>query len=80
MEWCGHFPWFIGLVIHVFHYNGLEETSIQGAIPGIIMLLSWIPAIITLITAGIMTLYPLNQKKMDEITIELISRRANELA
>jgi GPH family glycoside/pentoside/hexuronide:cation symporter len=42
--------------------------------------MSWIPAIITLITAGIMTLYPLNQKKMDEITIELISRRSNKLA
>jgi len=27
-----------------------------------------------------MTFYPLNQKKMDEITIELNSRRAKELA
>jgi glycoside/pentoside/hexuronide:cation symporter, GPH family len=70
----------IGLVLHAFHYNGLQEASIQGAIPGIIMLMSWIPAIITLITAGIMTLYPLNQKKMDEITIELISRRARQNA
>ena len=45
-------------------------------VPGIIMLMSWIPTIITLITAGLMTLYPLNQKKMDEITLELTSRRA----
>jgi GPH family glycoside/pentoside/hexuronide:cation symporter len=58
----------------------MDEMSIRGAIPGIIMLMSWIPAIITLITAGVMTLYPLNQKKMDEITIELIGRRAKELA
>jgi glycoside/pentoside/hexuronide:cation symporter, GPH family len=70
----------IGLVLSAFNYNGMDEVSIKGAIPGIIMLMSWIPAIITLITAGIMTLYPLNQKKMDEITTELISRRAKELA
>jgi GPH family glycoside/pentoside/hexuronide:cation symporter len=37
--------------------------------------MSWIPTIITLIAAGVMTLYPLNQNKMDEITIELNDRR-----
>jgi glycoside/pentoside/hexuronide:cation symporter, GPH family len=70
----------IGLVLSSFHYNGMDETSIKGAIPGIVMLMSWIPAVITLVTAGIMTLYPLNQKKMDAITLELIGRRAKELA
>ena len=70
----------IGMVLAAFHYNGQDEVAIQGAIPGIIMLMSWIPTIITLIAAGFMTLYPLDQKKMDEITIELNSRRANELA
>jgi len=63
-----------------FHYDGQNEVSIQGAIPGIIMLMSWIPTIIALITAGFMTLYPLNQKKMDEITIELNNRRAKATA
>jgi GPH family glycoside/pentoside/hexuronide:cation symporter len=70
----------IGMVLAAFHYNGQDEVAIQGAIPGIIMLMSWIPTIITLIAAGFMTLYPLDQKKMDEITYELNSRRANELA
>jgi glycoside/pentoside/hexuronide:cation symporter, GPH family len=70
----------IGLILSAFQYNGMDEMSIKGAIPGIIMLMSWIPAIITLVTAAVMTLYPLNQKKMDEITRELISRRAKELA
>jgi len=69
----------IGFVLAAFHYNGQDEVAIQGAVPGIIMLMSWIPTIIALIAAGIMTLYPLNQKKMDEITIELNSRRAKEL-
>lgn len=68
----------IGLVLSAFHYNGQDPISIQGAVPGIIMLMSWIPTIITLITAGIMTLYPLTQKKMDEITLELNNRRAKQ--
>jgi GPH family glycoside/pentoside/hexuronide:cation symporter len=65
----------IGFVLAAFKYNGQDAVAIQGAVPGIIMLMSWIPAIITLIAAGLMTLYPLNQKKMDEITIELNGRR-----
>jgi GPH family glycoside/pentoside/hexuronide:cation symporter len=68
----------IGFVLAAFHYNGLNEAAIQGAVPGIIMLMSWIPTIITLIAAAVMTLYPLNQRKMDEITIELNNRRAKE--
>jgi glycoside/pentoside/hexuronide:cation symporter, GPH family len=70
----------IGFVLAAFHYKGQDTLSIQGAVPGIIMLMSWIPAIVALIAAGVMTLYPLNQKKMDAITIELNSRRAKELA
>jgi len=70
----------IGFVLAAFHYNGQNEVAIQGAVPGIIMLMSWIPAIIALLAAGIMTLYPLDQKKMDEITTELNNRRTRELA
>jgi GPH family glycoside/pentoside/hexuronide:cation symporter len=70
----------IGLVLAAFHYNGQNEVSIQGAVPGIIMLMSWIPTIVALITAAVMTLYPLDQKKMDAITIELNNRRIKELA
>jgi glycoside/pentoside/hexuronide:cation symporter, GPH family len=66
----------IGFVLAAFKYNGQDAAAIQGAVPGIIMLMSWIPTIITILAAGVMTLYPLNQKKMDEITIELVNRRA----
>ncbi len=70
----------IGFVLAAYSYNGQDTVSIQGAVPGIVMLMSWIPAVVAFIAAGVMTLYPLNQKKMDEITIELNSRRVNELA
>lgn len=70
----------IGFVLAAFHYNGQDEIAIQGAVPGIIMLMSWIPAIVAFIAAAFMTLYPLTQKKMDEITSELNKRRTNEIA
>jgi GPH family glycoside/pentoside/hexuronide:cation symporter len=68
----------IGLLLGAFHYNGQDTTAIQGAIPGIKMLMSWVPAIIAILAAGLMTLYPLTQTKMDEITLELTNRRDNE--
>ncbi len=68
----------IGLVLGAFHYSGQDAVAIKGAIPGIIMLMSWIPASITVLAAGLMLLYPLNQKKLDEITIELNERRMLE--
>ena len=68
----------IGLVLAAFHYNGKDSVAIQGAVPGIIMLMSWIPAIIAFAGAALMTLYPLTQRKLDEITLELNARRANE--
>jgi len=70
----------IGFVLAAFHYNGQDAVSIQGAVPGIIMLMSWIPTIVAIITAAVMSLYPLDQTKMDNITLELNNRRAKELA
>ncbi len=70
----------IGFVLAAFHYNGQDATSIAGAIPGIKMLMSWIPTIVTFIAAGVMVFYPLNQKKMDDITAELLKRRELEKA
>jgi len=70
----------IGLVLGAFAYNGQDTVAIKGAIPGIIMLMSWIPAVITLIAAALMFLYPLTQKKLDEITLELNNRRSKEVA
>jgi len=68
----------IGFVLAAFHYNGQDYSAIQGAIPGITMLMSWVPAIIAILGAIFMTIYPLNQGKMDEITLELAKRRVSE--
>ena len=68
----------IGFILAAFHYNGQDYSAIQGAIPGITMLMSWVPAIIAILGAIFMTIYPLNQTKMNEITLELTDRRTRE--
>lgn len=65
----------IGAILGFFNYNGQDAQSIQGAIPGILMLMSWVPALIALLAALFMSFYPLTQAKMDEITTELHHRR-----
>lgn len=70
----------IGLVLSYFHYNGQDAVAIQGAVPGIIMLMSWVPAVVAMVAAMGMLLYPLDQNKMDKITTELGERRKQEYA
>lgn len=66
----------IGIVLAMFSYDGQDQAAIQGAIPGIKMLMSWIPMVIAVVGALIMTIYPLSQRKMDDINQELDRRRA----
>ncbi len=68
----------IGLVLAAFHYNGQDAVAIKGSLPGVVMLMSWIPSIVTVLTAGVMFFYPLTQTKLDEITVELNARRLKE--
>ncbi|RKD96793.1 MFS transporter [Marinifilum flexuosum] len=68
----------IGFILAAFHYNGQDQVAIQNAIPGIKMLMSWVPAIIAILGALFMTIYPLNQNKMNEITTVLGQRRLVE--
>lgn len=65
----------IGFVLASYGYDGQDSVAIQGAIPGIKMLMSWIPGLIALGAASIMLLYPLNKKTMDNISDELQERR-----
>lgn len=69
----------IGMVLAFFNYNGHDAISIKESIPGIVMLMSWIPSIITIIAAAVMLLYPLTQKKLDEITLDLNTKRLKDL-
>ncbi len=68
----------IGAVLAAYHYDGMDSSTIQGAIPAIKMLMSWLPALVALLAAILMTIYPLTQSKLDDITKELYARRAAE--
>jgi len=68
----------IGMVLGAFQYDGHDTMAIQGAIPGIIMLFSWIPALIALLGAALMVFYPLNKQRMFEITHTLSERRTKQ--
>ncbi len=68
----------IGFVLGAYNYDGQDAVAIQGAIPGIKMLMSWIPAIVALGGAGLMMFYPLSKNKMNEITETLAQRRLDE--
>lgn len=68
----------IGAILAYFGYNGQDASAIQGAADGIVMLMSWVPAVIVGIGALLMLLYPLNAKRQAEVTEELIRRRDNE--
>jgi len=68
----------IGLVLSAFNYDGHDAVAIQGAVPGIVMLMSWIPAVIAFLGAVLMKFYPLDQNKVDAITTELNQRRLKE--
>ena len=65
----------IGAVLGIYGYNGHDSIAIQGAVKGIIQLMSTLPAIIAAVGAVLMLLYPLNQEEMDVITTELNNRR-----
>lgn len=69
----------IGLVLASFHYDGQDALAIKEAVPGIVMLMSWVPSIIAALAAVLMAFYPLTQNKLDEVTLELNKRRAQEV-
>lgn len=68
----------IGWVLSIYGYDGQNSVAIQNAIPGIIQLMSVIPAAIALIGAVLMCLYPLSQKEMSNISSTLNERRSKE--
>lgn len=66
----------IGFVLGAYHYEGMVASTVPGAIPGIKLLMSWIPGIFSLTGALALLFYSLNKKKMDQIEADLKSRKA----
>ncbi len=65
----------IGVVLARYGYDGKVAESIPGAIPGIKMLMSWIPGAIAAVAAVAMFFYPISTSEMNRITADLSARR-----
>lgn len=65
------------LVLAAYGYNGMDQSTIAAALPGMKLLMSWIPAAFALISALLILLYPLSNERNQQIGKELEIRRAN---
>lgn len=68
----------IGVVLARYGYDGKVAESIPGAIPGIKMLMSWIPGAIAAAAAVAMFFYPISTSEMNRITADLSARRKHK--
>ncbi len=66
----------IGFILGSYGYVGTDETTMAGAIPGVKLLMSWVPGIFMVLAVVAMIIYPLTPSKMNEIEAELELKRA----
>ena len=63
------------VVLAGYGYNGMDKSTVDGALPGMQLLMSWIPAAFAFAGAALMLFYPLSSKQNQQICEELIERR-----
>ncbi|MCC2606717.1 MFS transporter [Planctobacterium marinum] len=68
------------LVLAWYGYDGLDKSTAQQALPGILLLMSWIPAGFAVAGALLMWFYPLDDNKQSEITLALSMKRQTQTA
>ena len=66
----------LGLILAAWGYVGTDESTIPGAIPGIRMLFSWLPGVLSVVAAGAMMFFPLTTSMITRVTADLKRRRA----
>jgi len=63
-------------VLAGYGYNGMDKSTIDGALPGMQLLMSWIPAGFAFAGAALMMFYPLSCNKSQQISDDLDQKRA----
>lgn len=63
------------VVLANYGYNGMDKSTIEGALPGMQLLMSWIPAAFAFAGATLMVFYPLSSHKNQQISNALNQRR-----
>jgi len=64
------------VVLASYGYDGMDKATIEASLPGMQLLMSWIPAAFAFAGAALMIFYPLSSKQNQEIGNELVQRRA----
>ncbi|MDO7085702.1 MFS transporter [Pseudocolwellia sp. AS88] len=65
------------VVLGSYGYNGMDVSTIEQSLPGMQLLMSWIPAAFAFIAAALMCFYPLSSEHNKQICSDLINRRTN---
>jgi len=68
------------VVLASYGYDGMDQTTIAGTLPGMQLLMSWIPAAFAFAGAALMLIYPLTSELNKKIGEDLIDRRAEVVA
>nr|WP_252729313.1 MFS transporter [Aliiglaciecola lipolytica] len=64
------------VVLSSYGYDGMDQTTVADSLPGIKLLMSWIPGFFGIAAAILMLFYPLTDKQQKKITLELKGQRA----
>jgi Na+/melibiose symporter-like transporter len=64
------------VVLAGYGYDGMDKSTIAAALPGMQLLMSWIPAAFAFLAAIVMIFYPLSCKQNQQIGDDLIARRS----
>ncbi|BFM19321.1 MFS transporter [Gilvimarinus japonicus] len=64
------------MVLGAYGYVGTDESTIAQATDGMVLLMSWVPAVFAFVSVLLLVVYPLNTKRMEEIEADLNERRA----
>ncbi|GAW95435.1 MULTISPECIES: MFS transporter [Colwellia] len=68
------------VVLASYGYDGMDKATIEASLPGMQLLMSWIPAAFAFAGAALMVFYPLTCKQNQQIGDELRQRRADLVA
>jgi GPH family glycoside/pentoside/hexuronide:cation symporter len=64
------------VVLAGYGYDGMDKATVEASLPGMQLLMSWIPAVFAFAGAALMIFYPLTSKENQQIGDELSQRRA----
>jgi GPH family glycoside/pentoside/hexuronide:cation symporter len=63
------------VVLASYGYDGMDKATIEASLPGMQLLMSWIPAAFAFAGAALMIFYPLTSKHNQQIGQDLVQRR-----